>query len=129
MRKSQNIFGTTLEELRKKKGVSQQNLVMELGIGSQATYSSWETGRTSPNFDFLLKLADFFEVSVDILLGRNPRINEVTYFDHKIDYQPFTKNSLNLSNETSIAEYVAEILISKGRSIFLEGDRNKYQNI
>lgn len=58
-----------LRELRKLKGISQEELGTILHV-SQRCYASWEQGRTEPNIEMLVKLADIFECSVDYLLGR-----------------------------------------------------------
>nr|DAL65717.1 MAG TPA_asm: repressor protein [Caudoviricetes sp.] len=51
-----------------KKGLSQLAFAKILGI-SQQTIGSWETGRTSPDLETLIKIASFFNVSTDYLLG------------------------------------------------------------
>ena len=53
---------------RKKKGLSQMAFAKLFGV-SQQTIGSWETNRTSPDLESLSKLANFFNVSVDYLLG------------------------------------------------------------
>ena len=65
-----------LKELRKKKGISQLRLATELNT-TQNTISRYETGEREPGIGELIKIADFFNVSVDYLIGRteNPRIN------------------------------------------------------
>nr|WP_083936641.1 helix-turn-helix transcriptional regulator [Streptococcus sp. HPH0090] len=63
------IFSERLKRLRKNKGLKQQELAEIFGI-KRNTYSDWENGKTEPSFDNLVKLADFFEVSLDWLFGR-----------------------------------------------------------
>lgn len=65
-----------LKELRKKKGISQQRLATDLNT-TQNTISRYETGEREPGIDDLTKIADYFNVSIDYLLGRtdNPSIN------------------------------------------------------
>ena len=58
-----------LKELRKQKGISQLRLATELNT-TQNTISRYETGEREPGIDELIKLADYFNVSVDYLLGR-----------------------------------------------------------
>lgn len=58
-----------LKEQRSIKKISQRNLAEMIGV-SQQTIGSWETGRTEPDQVSLNKLADFFGVSTDYLLGR-----------------------------------------------------------
>lgn len=62
------IFATTLQGLRKSRGVTQEQLAMHLGVSPQAV-SKWENG-SYPDGDLLPQLADYFEVSIDYLYGR-----------------------------------------------------------
>ena len=66
-----SMFSKRLKELRIKKGVSQDNLADQLEI-PRGTLSHWETdGSRSPRTNRLEKIATFFGVSVDYLLGRS----------------------------------------------------------
>lgn len=58
-----------LKELRKKKGLSQLRLATELNT-TQNTISRYETGEREPGIIELIKIADYFNVSVDYLIGR-----------------------------------------------------------
>ncbi len=58
-----------IKELRKEKGLTQIQFCQKLNIG-QATLSGWECGKWEPDNKTLIKLADFFGVTVDYLLGR-----------------------------------------------------------
>ena len=64
-----------LKELRKAKGISQLKLAMELNA-NQNTISRYETGEREPGINELIRIANYFDVSVDYLLGRtdNPNI-------------------------------------------------------
>lgn len=57
-----------LAELRKKKGFTQGELCEELGIKVNA-YREWEMGRRRPELESLIKLAEYYGVSMDYLLG------------------------------------------------------------
>lgn len=58
-----------LRELRKKNGLNQQKMALELNI-TQAGYSRYEVGKSEPDISMLIHLADYFGVSVDYLIGR-----------------------------------------------------------
>lgn len=60
-----------IAELRKSKGIGQQDLVEVLGVSFQ-TVSKWETGTTMPDISLLPDIAAYFDVSVDELLGLKP---------------------------------------------------------
>lgn len=58
-----------LKKLRKEKRLTQKEFASLMKV-SQQTIASWESGRAVPGSDTLNKLADFFNVSTDYLLGR-----------------------------------------------------------
>lgn len=58
-----------LKELRKSKGISQLKMAVDLNT-SQNTISRYETGEREPGINELIKLADYFNVSIDYLLER-----------------------------------------------------------
>ena len=65
-----------LKELRRKKGISQLKLAMDLGM-NQNSISRYETGEREADYATLIRLADYFDVSIDYLLNRtdNPATN------------------------------------------------------
>ena len=70
-----NTFGkkyasNRIRKLRKNKGVSQQTLADYIGV-TQATLSGWETCKFKIDNTSLFEIADYFEVSIDYLLGRD----------------------------------------------------------
>ena len=62
-------FKDRLRELRKKRGMSQVALAERLGL-SKSTIGAYETGDITPSVDALNLLADFFNVDIDYLLGK-----------------------------------------------------------
>lgn len=58
-----------IAELRKEKGLSQVALAKRLDVDS-STIAKYETGDRFPDVIMLMKLADFFDVSVDYIIGR-----------------------------------------------------------
>ena len=63
-----------LKDLRKEKKITQLQLAMELNM-SQNTISRYETGEREPGINELISLADYFNVSIDYLLGRTDSRN------------------------------------------------------
>ena len=61
-------FNEKLQELRKKKGLTQEELSKSLYV-SRTAVSKWESGRGYPNTDSLKEIAKFFSVTVDYLLS------------------------------------------------------------
>ncbi|MBR1731333.1 MAG: helix-turn-helix transcriptional regulator [Ruminococcus sp.] len=62
-------FGRTISNLRKRKGLSQKDAASNLGI-SQSLLSHYEKGIRECGLEFLVRLADFYGVTTDYLLGR-----------------------------------------------------------
>lgn len=61
-------FNEKLQELRKNKGMTQEELAQSIFV-SRTAVSKWESGRGYPNIDSLKELAKFFSVTVDELLS------------------------------------------------------------
>lgn len=61
-------LGKSLREYRKRQGWNQQFIADQLNI-DRSTYSYYESGRTSPSIDSLIRLSKIFNVSVDELLN------------------------------------------------------------
>ena len=64
-----------IQELRKQKGVSQEELANELGISRQAV-SKWESGQSFPELDNIIALSDYFGVSADYILKGTPQVTK-----------------------------------------------------
>ena len=63
-------FGKTLKTLRNSRNISATKLSEDLNI-HRGSLSNWETGRRTPDSEMLLKIANYFNVSVDYLLGND----------------------------------------------------------
>ena len=67
-----NSFAKNLTELMKEKNVSQVKLAKHLKVGQQ-TISKYMNNKIEPRLDAVIKIAAFFEVTVDYLLGAKDR--------------------------------------------------------
>ena len=63
-------FSDNLKALRKLKNCTQKQIATLLGV-NERTYRRYESGELEPNHQSTIKLADYFEVSTDYLLGRS----------------------------------------------------------
>ncbi|TGE39801.1 XRE family transcriptional regulator [Desulfosporosinus fructosivorans] len=63
------MLGKRLLYLRNKRGLTQEELA-KIFCMSRSTYAQYEVDRRKPDYDTLQKIADYFEVSTDFLLGR-----------------------------------------------------------
>ena len=87
-------FGELLARLRKEKGILQKEVATYLNV-TVATISNYEKGVHSPDYETLVKLADFFDVSTDYLLQRT-------------NYRA----SINTLNKKLIVNYTASDLLN-----------------
>ncbi len=65
-------FGANLAAIRAEKKVSQAEVAAYIGL-TVAAYQNYETGRREAGYDTIVKLADFYGVTTDYLLGREPQ--------------------------------------------------------
>ena len=68
------MLGKRIKELREAKKLTQKELADQFGL-KDATIGLYEVEKRNPSIDTLNRLADFFEVSVDYLLGRTDSLN------------------------------------------------------
>ncbi len=66
------MIGEKLKELRKQKGITAEVLCKDLGI-TVGSYRNYERNDRNPPYDTLVKIADYYEVTADYLLGREPQ--------------------------------------------------------
>ncbi|KFL63756.1 helix-turn-helix transcriptional regulator [Bacillus cereus ATCC 10876] len=81
------MFGTRLHTLRKERKLRQEDMAKQLGI-ARTTYAMYEQGNREPDYNTLIKLATFFEVSIDYLLGTT-EMRQVTDIQDPELYQWF----------------------------------------
>ena len=113
-----NNIGEKIANLRKKRGMTQSQLAKELNIGT-STLGMYETGKRSPNPEMLNKLADYFHVSVDYLLGREIKTEAYYELSNK------EKNDIALQAEKLMEGIEEKILISMG-NLLLRSKRKDY---
>lgn len=99
-------IGERIKNLRMEKGYDQQKICYLLNI-EQSTLSNYENDRRIPKPDFIVKLADIFQVSTDYLLGKT----ELKNYD---DYRP----QLNDNDEKDIQKDLKRMMddLDSGKS-------------
>lgn len=98
-KKGSLMFSERLKELRKNMGYTQKEIAEQIGT-SQPSYQNWEKGSRKPSRETIQKLADFFNVSTDYLLGQTDIPNSTleadidTAIDNSVAYDgtPITDN-------------------------------------
>ena len=63
------MLGENIRQLRLARGIRQEELGRCLGVSKQSV-SNWENGNIMPSVEMLVRLADYFAVRTDFLLGR-----------------------------------------------------------
>ncbi len=88
-------FPRIMTLLRKERSISQKSAANELGI-SQALLSHYEKGIRECGLEFLVKAADYYNVSCDYLLGRSPEpAGKTISYDDIPDHDPNKKEQIN----------------------------------
>lgn len=90
------MIGQRLKQLRSEQHITQEKLANILGI-AKTTLAAYEQEKSEPSIDTLKKLADYFNVPVDYLIGHTNCIRE--------EYEP-------ISNLLGISEKTIEVLLS-----------------
>lgn len=108
------MFSTRLKELRIKKQISQSDLALELNL-SNRTISMYEQGNSEPNVETLIRIANYFDVTTDFLVG----LTDVKTTNLDISYMA---NYLGL-NENTISSLHSFI------QRFMDGDKQAGQKI
>lgn len=116
-----------LKELRNKTGITQKEMAKVLNV-AHTTYNGYELGKISPDVKMLIKLADYFNVSIDELVGRETENLNLKFVDEtkKEIIKEILKLDTNLTNQVNAflqgmklaeeeRELIREYLRSKGK--------------
>ena len=99
-----------LRELRNQKGLDQKDIAILLNIG-KGTISNWEVGRTEPSIEYLTRLAKYFEVSIDYLIGNS---NEMGIIEIDSNLSNDEKELINLYRKLSFGDKNQLLGFAKG---------------
>ena len=102
-----------IKELRKSFNLSQEKLAEEFDV-ERATISRWENDKTDPSNEDLIKLAQYFKVSVDYLLGRTINPTTPDQESQNSEAQEFL-HRLKASSENNILSMFHETISTYGK--------------
>lgn len=102
-------FNEKLIELRKKEGLSQEELGYKLNVTRQ-TISKWELGQTTPEMEKLSEISNIFGISVDNLINEAEEIKTEKVEEQIIEDQPI-QSSNPKNNKISIILIVAIVIL------------------
>lgn len=88
--------------LRKEKGLTQEDIAQQLGI-ARPSYTRYETGEREPDFKMVIKLADFFEVSIDHLLGRKDYTSPTSACSDSTGTSRYPLDDIKIADNSDIA--------------------------
>lgn len=108
-----------LRELRHNLNKKQKEIAQELNLSVQV-YCNYENGLREPSFDTLTKLADYFDVSVDYLLGRTE--NKETVSTENLFKTKKAPESLSDDEQELLKQY--NLLDSHSKTALLELAKN-----
>lgn len=108
-------FNEKLIELRKKQGLSQEELGYKLNVTRQ-TISKWELGQTTPEMDKLVDISKIFNISVDELINESEVANnqKTVIEDQPIEEKKETKNNKIIIVIVGVLIVVVALIIIKG---------------
>lgn len=80
------MFDNRLKALREEKGLSQKEVAAALGL-PPTTYGGYENNKREPNSEILIAIADYFQCSIDYLIGKTSA-RELLHSISPIEYKP-----------------------------------------
>lgn len=104
-----NDFPRILTLLRKEKNITQKQAAEDLGI-AQALLSHYEKGKRECGLEFLLKAADYYNVSTDYLLGRSPVSSGAVISNSDIEEAADPEKARNLSADELSAVFAKKLV-------------------
>ena len=97
------MLNESIKKLRTARGLNQVEFAKMLGVSKQCV-SNWENDNVMPSIEMLVKIADYFKVTTDFMLGRNEKsyvdVSELT--DEQISHISLIVNDFSNLNKIAI---------------------------
>ena len=113
-------FGSVLQQLRKERHLTQEQLAQTLGL-AKSSISMYENGKREPDFATMEQLADYFGVDMDTLYGRAPSVEATGRIDadsleilRAVRERPEMKILFSVSRDVTAEELIEAIHIVEG---------------
>lgn len=118
------MLGDRLKELRLNNGLKQSDLLKKFNLSS-ARYSQYENDKRVPDYELLIKFADFYNVSIDYLLGRTNVIKP-----ENIDEDDLLSkiNTADSETKASVEQFLNYLLYEKERKNKEKEDNSTKKN-
>ena len=104
------MFNDVIKELRLNRKLTTDDVANSIGVSGSA-YRNYERGERSPSFEILVKLADFYGVTTDYLLGREPEPDPLAMLNIKVNNQKF----IDIYQE--LPEFQQQVLVDAMRKL------------
>lgn len=111
-----------LKELREERHLTQNDIAKEIKT-SQTNIGRWEKELNEPAASFLIRLADFFQCSIDYLLGREDDLGNITIHTEKP--APLPQDEQNLLDVYRKLDTVNKMHVSAYAEVRLEEQENR----
>lgn len=113
-------LGTKISELRKARGMTQDELADKMGVSPQAV-SKWENDLSMPDLPVLIELSDFFHISLDDFLKEKVQTVELLSEDKRKDIeQMFLRVYVNSENGDRVRVNLPLVLVKMARDMGLD---------
>ncbi|WP_342538383.1 helix-turn-helix transcriptional regulator [Sporosarcina sp. FSL K6-1540] len=133
-----SILGNRIRNLRDSEDIQQVDFAKKIGV-SNVVLSRYESGERKPDYETLIKIADYFDVTTDYLLGKTETpgaqntvtvsgqeiklsIEELKVFE-ELKKHPIMFHDLATDPETKVKELIK---LYKMKKMFLEDDKEEY---
>ena len=118
------MLGDRLKELRLNNGLKQSDLLKKFNLSS-ARYSQYENDKRVPDYELLIKFADFYNVSIDYLLGRTNVIKPENIDENDLLAKLNTADS---ETKASVEQFLNYLLYEKERKNKEKEDNSTKKN-
>lgn len=114
------MLNDLIKEIRMDNGLTQEDLAIKFNM-SRTAISKYETGEREPNIEFLLKFSNYFNVSVDYLLGKTKIPTPQYILNSFTNHSPDTLKKLNII----LSKFKSRKYVELVYSLFLNIDNLK----
>lgn len=118
------MLGDRLKKLRLNNGLKQSDLLKKFNLSS-ARYSQYENDKRVPDYELLIKFADFYNVSIDYLLGRTNVIKPENIDENDLLAKLNTADS---ETKASVEQFLNYLLYEKERKNKEKEDNSTKKN-
>lgn len=102
-------YGEALRYQREMANIKQPDLAAKIG-SSQQNISRWERGEVIPGIDFCVKLADYYNISLDELIGREYSSDAIIIKENKKSEVEELFEKLDRQNKIMVIGYITALL-------------------